>query len=71
LKANEQVNHKAESKAASGICRKKAQNTQRVDVSPFASSCAFLWLIALLHPLALLFLRAVSYPSSRPFVMIS
>jgi hypothetical protein len=30
------------------FCRKKAQKTQSVDVSPFASPCAFLWLIALL-----------------------
>jgi hypothetical protein len=43
-----QINHGVESKAGSGICRKKAQNTQSVDVSLFASPCAFLWLIILL-----------------------
>jgi hypothetical protein len=37
----EQVNHNVESKAGSGICRKKAQNTQSVDVSPFCVPLRF------------------------------
>jgi hypothetical protein len=45
--AFEQVNRNVGSKAGSGICRKKAQNTQRVDVSPFAS-LALSWQIVLL-----------------------
>jgi hypothetical protein len=39
-------NHDTESK--SGVCRKKAQNTQRVDVSLPAPLARFLWLIVLL-----------------------
>jgi hypothetical protein len=37
----EPVNHNIESTAGSGICSKKAQNTQSVDVSPFASPLRF------------------------------
>jgi hypothetical protein len=37
----EPVNHNIESTSGSGIFRKKAQNTQSVDVSPFASPLRF------------------------------